>query len=59
MEEQFDAQRDLDAQLREKESKQLEEFRNKVRNVYVCSALLGFNIFNTKIYRIVVLFNEW
>jgi hypothetical protein len=31
MEEQFDAQRDLDAELREREAKQLEEFRNKVR----------------------------
>lgn len=31
MEEQFDAQRDLDSELREREAKQLEEFRNKVR----------------------------
>ena len=32
MEEQFNAQRDLDAQLREKESHKLQEFRDKVWN---------------------------
>jgi len=37
MEEQFDAQRDLDAELREKESHKLQEFRDKVGHYFLDS----------------------